>query len=113
LWRLRDVLADEFIQSFDAPPGHITLDLDAFDDPAHGGQQLIMFHGYYGEYQYLPIVINLCENDMVLLVGLRHGTCAATLGVDNEPALIWWDGFGPSGPTCTSTCGLTAASACP
>jgi hypothetical protein len=51
LWRLRDVLADEFIQSFDTPPGHITLDLDAFDDPAHGAQQLIMFHGFYGEYQ--------------------------------------------------------------
>jgi hypothetical protein len=47
LWRLRDVLADEFIQSFQAPPRHITLDLDAFDDPAHGDQQLIMFHGYY------------------------------------------------------------------
>ena len=35
LWRLRDALADEFIQSFAAPPGHITLDLDAFDDAAH------------------------------------------------------------------------------
>ena len=84
LWRLRDVLADLFIQSFDAPPGHITLDLDAFDDPAHGAQQLIMFHGYYGEYQYLPIVVTCAENDMVLLVGLRHGTCSATLGVDND-----------------------------
>ena len=44
--RLRDVLVDLFIQSFDRPPGHLTLDLDAFDDPAHGDQQLIMFHGY-------------------------------------------------------------------
>lgn len=84
LWRLRDVLVDLFIQSFPTPPSHLTLDLDAFDDPAHGDQQLIMFHGYYGEYQYLPIVITCAENDMVLLVGLRHGTCAATLGVDND-----------------------------
>jgi Transposase DDE domain group 1 len=84
LWRLRDALVDTFIRSFDSPPGHITLDLDAFDDPAHGAQQLIMFHGYYGEYQYLPIVITCAENDMVLLVGLRHGTCSATLGVDND-----------------------------
>jgi hypothetical protein len=84
LWRLRDVLVDLFIQSFDAPPGHITLDLDALDDPARGAQQLIMFHGYYGDYQYLPIVITCAENDMVLLVGLRHGTCSATLGVDND-----------------------------
>jgi Transposase DDE domain group 1 len=84
LWRLRDFLADLFIQSFETPPGHITLDLDAFDDPAHGDQQLIMFHGYYEQYQYLPIVFTCAENDMVPLVGLRHGTCAATLGVDND-----------------------------
>ena len=84
LWRLRDVLVDVFIQSFDQPPGHLTLDLDAFDDPAHGDQQLIMFHGYYDQYQYLPIVITCAENDMVLLVGLRFGTCPAYLGVDND-----------------------------
>jgi hypothetical protein len=84
LWRLRDVLVDLFLQSFDAPPGHLTLDLDAFDDPAHGQQQLIMFHGYYDQYQYLPIVITCAENDMVLLVGLRHGTCHAALGADND-----------------------------
>jgi len=84
LWRLRDVLVDLFIQSFDQPPRHLTLDIDAFDDPAHGQQQLIMFHGYYDQYQYLPIVITCAENDMVLLVGLRHGTCEASLGVDND-----------------------------
>ncbi len=84
LWRLRDLLVDLFIQSFDTPPGHLTLDIDAFDDPAHGQQQLIMFHGYYEQYQYLPIVITCAENDMVLLVGLRHGTCHGSLGADND-----------------------------
>jgi hypothetical protein len=84
LWRLRDVLVDLFIQSFDKPPRHLTLDIDAFDDPAHGQQQLIMFHGYYEQYQYLPIVFTCAENDMVPLVGLRHGTCDAFLGVDND-----------------------------
>ena len=84
LWRLRDVLVDLFIQSFDTPPRHLTLDIDAFDDPAHGQQQLIMFHGYYEQYQYLPIAITCAENDMVLLVGLRHGTCHASLGADND-----------------------------
>jgi hypothetical protein len=84
LWRLRDMLVDLFLQSFDAPPRHLTLDLDAFDDPAHGQQQLIMFHGYYEQYQYLPIVITCAENDMVMLVGLRHGTCHAALGADND-----------------------------
>jgi len=84
LWRLRDVMVDLFIQSFDKMPMHLTFDIDAFDDPAHGQQQLIMFHGHYEQYQYLPIVITCAENDMVLLVGLRHGTCEASLGVDND-----------------------------
>ena len=84
LWRLRDVLVDLFLQSFDRPPGHLTFDLDAFDDPAHGEQQLIMFHGYYDQYQYLPIVITCAENDLVVLVGLRYGTCEASLGADND-----------------------------
>ena len=46
LWRLRDAITDQFIQSFDKIPHHITLDIDAFDDPTHGHQQLTMFHGY-------------------------------------------------------------------
>lgn len=84
LWRLRDVLVDLFIQSFDAAPGHLTLDLDAFDDPTHGQQQLTFFHGYYEQHQYLPLVFTCAENDMVLLVGLRHGTCHASLGADDD-----------------------------
>lgn len=84
LWRLRDVFIDLFIQSFATPPTHLTLDLDAFDDEAHGQQQLIMFHGYYEQYQYLPIAITCAENDGVVLVGLRHGTCHAALGADDD-----------------------------
>jgi len=84
LWRLRDVLVDQFLQSFDTPPRHLTLDIDPFDDPAHGQQQLVMFHGHYEQYQYLPIVVTCAENDMVLLVGLRYGTCHAALGADND-----------------------------
>ena len=84
LWRLRDVLVDLFLQSFAAPPRHLTFDIDPFDDPAHGQQQLIMFNAYYEQYQYLPIAITCAENDMALLVGLRYGTCHASLGADND-----------------------------
>ena len=47
-------------------------------------QQLIMSHGYEEQDQYLPIVITCAENAMVVLVGLRHGPCAADLGADND-----------------------------
>lgn len=84
LRRLRDVLCDEFLDSFEAPPARITLDLDAFDDPAHGRQQLIAFHGFYEQYQYLPLAVTCAETDAVALVGLRHGTCPAWLGADDD-----------------------------
>ena len=47
LKRLRDVFIAQFIASFDTPPRHLTFDLDAVDDPAHGHQQLTFWHGYY------------------------------------------------------------------
>lgn len=42
LFRLRDVLIDQFIASFEKPPQRLTLDIDPFDDPTHGQQ---FFHG--------------------------------------------------------------------
>ncbi len=33
------------------------LDLDATDDPVHGNQEGRFFHGYYGQYCYLPLYI--------------------------------------------------------
>ena len=79
-WRLQDVLIDQFIASFDQPPLHLTLDIDTFDDPTHGQQQLTFFHGYYDQYQYQPRVITCAENDLVLAVCLLHGSAHAALG---------------------------------
>lgn len=84
LFRLRDWLIDQFLQSFEAPPLHLTFDLDAFDDPAHGQQQLTFFHGYYDQNQYLPLALTCAENDAVVMIGLRFGTCAAFLGADDD-----------------------------
>jgi hypothetical protein len=47
LKRLRDVFLDQFIASFHSPPRQLTFDLDAVDDPAHGQQQLTLWHGHY------------------------------------------------------------------
>jgi hypothetical protein len=43
-----------------------------------------MFHGDHEQFQYLPIAFTCAENDRAPLVGLRHGTCDAFLGVDND-----------------------------
>jgi len=84
LARLQEVLIDQFINSFDEPPKQITLDIDPFDDPTHGQQQLAFFHGYYGQYQYLPRAITCAENDLVVMVCLLFGTAHATLGADDD-----------------------------
>ena len=83
-FRLRDLLLDQFIASFKKPPRQLTLDIDPFDDPTHGQQQLTFFHGYYEQYQYLPRVITCAENDLVLSVCLLHGTAHAALGAQDE-----------------------------
>ncbi len=84
LYRLRDVLIDQFIASFAEPPARLTLDVDTYDDPTHGDQQLTFFHGYYDQYQYQPRVVTCAENDLVVMVHLLHGTAAASLGFDDD-----------------------------
>lgn len=81
LLRLEDWFIQRFVDSFDEPPTEITLDMDVFDDPAHGEQQLILFHGFYRQYQYLVRAITCAENDMVVLPVLLFGTADPTLGV--------------------------------
>ena len=83
-FRLRDVLIDQFLASFSTPPQHLTLDIDPFDDATHGQQQLTFFHGYYGQYQYLPRAITCAENELALDVCLLHGTAHAALGADDD-----------------------------
>ena len=51
LLRLEDWFLERFINSFEEPPREVTLDVDVFDDPTHGKQQLTFFHGYYKQYQ--------------------------------------------------------------
>src|SRR6202789_3884386 len=82
LFRLRDVFIDQFIASFAQPPITLTFDLDAVDDPAHGSQQLTLFHAFYEQYQYL--VITCAENDAIVMLSLRHGTATASLGADDD-----------------------------
>jgi hypothetical protein len=84
LWRLHDFFIDDFIRSFDRPPSALTLDLDAVDDPCHGQQQLALFHGFYEQYQYLPIVISCAETKQILWCAVRPGNVHAALGADDD-----------------------------
>ena len=65
-------------------PDSIILDLDATDDPAHGRQQLVLFHGYYEQYQYFPLVISEPTSKHVFLAWLRPGTAHASHAADED-----------------------------
>jgi hypothetical protein len=84
LKRLRVLFLDQFIASFSHPPRHLTIDLDAVDDPAHGHQQLTFWHNYYDQNQYLPLLITCADNDQIISVSLRHGSAHAALGADDD-----------------------------
>ncbi|MEZ6054097.1 MAG: IS1380 family transposase [Planctomycetaceae bacterium] len=84
LLRLRELFVEQFIASFDEEPSRLTFDLDGFDDPAHGDQQLTLFHGYYKQKQYFPLIITNAETNLTVMVALRHGTAHAALGANED-----------------------------
>jgi hypothetical protein len=77
-----------FVASLSAVPRSLTLDIDVFDDPAHGQQQLTFFHGYYEQYQYLVRAITCAQNDQVVMPTLLHGTAHPTLGAGEDVARV-------------------------
>jgi hypothetical protein len=79
---------ERFATSWPRVPNRVTLDIDVFDDPTHGAQQLTFFHGYYDQYQYLVRAITCAENDRVALPVLLHGTAPATLGAEADVARV-------------------------
>jgi len=65
-------------------PASLTLDIDATDDPTHGQQQLSLFHGYFKQYQYFPLIISEPTTRHVFVAWLRPGTVHASLGADDD-----------------------------
>jgi hypothetical protein len=62
-------------------PTHLVLDLDGTDDPTHGEQEGAAYHGYYGQYQYFPLLAFDGETNQLITAVLRPGTVHASHGV--------------------------------
>jgi hypothetical protein len=75
-----DFLVELFIRTRPAPPAQLVLDLDATDDPVHGGQALSAYHGYYRQHQYLPLLLFEGHSGFPLACWLRPGTMHAACG---------------------------------
>jgi hypothetical protein len=80
------LFVDQFLDTYAKPPGQITLDLDATDDPLHGHQEGRFFHGYYDAYCYLPLYV-FCGRHL-LAAKLRRSNIDASAGALEEIARI-------------------------
>ena len=58
----------------------IVLDIDSTDDPTHGGQQLSLFHGFYDQWMYHPLLVFDSRGFPIAAV-LRPGTAPDAAGV--------------------------------
>jgi hypothetical protein len=79
--QLEEVLQQLFVDRIEPGAKRVVLDLDPYDDPAHGQQQGVLFNGYYDEHCYLPLVIcGTVDDGPQRLIGvvLRGGTAAPT-----------------------------------
>lgn len=64
-WAISRVLVEQFVASFKQAPAELVLDFDATDDRVHGLQQGRAFHGYYGDWCFLPLYVFCGEQLLV------------------------------------------------
>jgi len=76
------VLVEIFLDAYEEAPKRIVLDLDATDDLIHGKQEGRFFHGYYGNYCYLPLYIFAGEH--LLVAKLRKSDIDGSAGSVEE-----------------------------
>jgi hypothetical protein len=77
-----ELMVDLYMQRQRRQPQRIVLDLDATDDRIHGQQEGRFFHGYYGDYCYLPLYIFIGE--MLICSRLRESNQDASAGAVEE-----------------------------
>src|SRR6202453_1690376 len=83
---IKNLLVDLFLEAHERAPRQIILDLDATDDPLHGGQEGRFFHAYYDCYCYLPLYV-FCGRHL-LVAKLRRSNIDGSAGAKEEIARI-------------------------
>ena len=68
--RIEELFVTLFLERFKKAPKEIVLDFDPTDILLHGEQEGRFFHGYYGDYCYLPMYV-FCGDQ--LLAALAQG----------------------------------------
>jgi len=80
--KIERYFVEKFLCSYSNPPEEVIIDVDATDDLIHGNQEGKYYHGYYGNYCYLPLYI-FCGNHL-LQAKLRPCNIDASYGTKEE-----------------------------
>src|SRR5579883_1726770 len=59
-------------------PPRILLDVDGTDDPAHGQQEGVRYHGYYRQHMYHPLLVFDGDTGQLITAVLRPGHAHAS-----------------------------------
>ena len=78
--RLSRQLFSLYLKSHNKPREVIIIDIDGTDDPTHGAQQLSLFHGYYSQHMYHPLLVFDGISGFPMAVILRPGNAHASNG---------------------------------
>ena len=81
LYRVAEVFARHFINSYAKEPPVIILDCDDTNNNTHGDQQLTLFNHYYGEYCYMPLHIYEGFSGKLITCLLRPGRRSKSVAV--------------------------------
>ena len=73
IWDISEAWVDRYVASISPDREKVVLDIDSTDDPAHGGQQMAMFHGYYDQHQLDELLIFDGQTGQLVLPVLRPG----------------------------------------
>ncbi len=87
---MRSRMVAGFINRYPVAPPEIVLDIDGWDDPTHGEQQLSCFHGYYGQHMYFPVLINEASSGYPVVLQLRAGNSHPGKGVAGILRWLFW-----------------------
>jgi Transposase DDE domain group 1 len=73
--RLATVLVELYVQERGrhGPPRRLLIDVDGTDDPAHGDQEGVAYHGFYQQHMYHPLLVFDGDTDHLITAVLRPG----------------------------------------
>jgi hypothetical protein len=81
-YRMAEALLEIYVRrrGLRGAPQRVLLDFDSTDDPAHGKQEGVAYHGYFGQHQYHPLLVFDGDTGQIVTTVLRAGNAHAGAG---------------------------------